>query len=73
MFDERSVHELAARRGDPLMTSFYLDVDGRRYPHAGSISARERVDSAESRREEGAWAAGPSLSLWSSERWPRQL
>lgn len=32
MFDERSVHELAARRGDPLMTSFYLDVDGRRYP-----------------------------------------
>jgi len=32
MFDERRVSGLAARRGDPVMTSFYLDVDGRRYP-----------------------------------------
>jgi len=32
VIDERHVHELAARRGDPLVTSFYLDVDGRRYP-----------------------------------------
>ena len=32
MIDERHVHELAGRRGDPLVTSFYLDIDGRRYP-----------------------------------------
>jgi peptide chain release factor subunit 1 len=32
MLEERQVHELAARHGDPLITSFYLDVDGRRYP-----------------------------------------
>jgi hypothetical protein len=32
MFDELTVQDLASRRGDPLMTSFYLDVDGRRFP-----------------------------------------
>jgi len=34
VIDERHVHELAARRGDPLVTSLYLDVDGRRYPRS---------------------------------------
>lgn len=32
MLEQRQVRALAARRGDPLITSFYLDVDGRRYP-----------------------------------------
>jgi len=32
MFDEQCVSKLTERRGDPVMTSFYLDVDGRRYP-----------------------------------------
>lgn len=37
MLDERQVHELAARHGDPLVTSFYLDVDGRRYPRPSDL------------------------------------
>jgi peptide chain release factor subunit 1 len=32
VFELRHVRELAARRGVPLTTSFYLDIDGRRYP-----------------------------------------
>ena len=32
VLDESHIQALAARRGDPLITSFYLDVDGRRYP-----------------------------------------
>lgn len=32
MIHEGLVHELASHRGDPVITSFYLDVDGRRFP-----------------------------------------
>ncbi len=52
MLDEQYVRELALRRGSGLVTSFYLDVDGRRYPrrsdyqpHAATLchAARRRA------------------------------
>lgn len=52
MLTEARVRELAARRGAPVITSLYLDVDGRRYPRVSDYephvdhllrSARERA------------------------------
>jgi hypothetical protein len=37
MLDNERVRELAGRRGDPAVTSLYLDVDGRRYPRASDF------------------------------------
>lgn len=38
--DERAVRALAARQAQPVMTSFYLDVDGRRYPRPSDVATR---------------------------------
>lgn len=37
---ELDVRELAARRGDPFMVSFYADVDGRRSPRPSDLEPR---------------------------------
>lgn len=40
VIDVSEVRELAAFRGDPVVTSVYLDVDGRLYPRASDIDPR---------------------------------
>ncbi len=40
MLHESQVRELARRRGHPVVTTFYLDVDGRRYPRASDLTPR---------------------------------
>ena len=37
VLNESMIRELAAHRGEQLVTSFYLDVDGRRYPRPSDL------------------------------------
>lgn len=62
MISEERLKELAALRGDPVVTSLYLDVDGRRFPKLSDAeprlselfrSARRRAEA----RDEGATEA----------------
>jgi peptide chain release factor subunit 1 len=40
VLDEHELRTLASRPGDPVVTSFYLDVDGRRFPRPSDYAPR---------------------------------
>lgn len=40
MLSKATIRALAAHRGDPIVTSFYLDVDGRNYPRPSDLEPK---------------------------------
>jgi hypothetical protein len=40
VLSESMIRELTAHRGDPIVTSFYLDVDGRTYPRPSDLEPK---------------------------------
>ena len=63
MLDERSVQELAAVRGSPMMTSLYLSVDGKRYPRRTDYEPRFTALCHQARLQAERWGEDVAASV----------
>jgi peptide chain release factor subunit 1 len=70
---ELDIRKLAAERGDPFVLSFYLDIDGRRYPRPSDVEPRVehlfRLARAEAARAGKAAAAAVEADVGAIEAW----
>lgn len=70
---ELDVRKLAAQRGDPWITTFYLDVDGRRFPRPTDVEAKIahlfRQARAEAQQAGDGEAAAVEADVGAIEAW----